>query len=408
MLPSNKTKNLIKKKFDLFKIPTSRTVENDKENDTEDYTDLHKLRTSFTDPIKNIDKYTYPFIDTIDFDIDDEEIKTDLTINLCIYRVNTNGNKPFLEFLLYKYPDKGKISNLFTFPNFKYDKNDSLIKQTNKYIDVMFDDVTRYKGFKLDKTHCTLFYQRYFDKQINIPKLTLDNTWWWVSSCEIFNYKKVLYFDIHRSVVDLFERNPEIMFLYNNKTAIEVPLILYNGSHYKSITFMTVFGIKKGSIYASMGPFYYFSTFVKAMRYACYSYFLEKYTTSDGEVLTTNDYGKYNKGGIVRFAIFPGKTKVFMEDDPPDTSAISLNSDKLAKWARNLSLRDSDGKWSKEYSCAYVGEYTVTDDSNNKITRSPFWTLKNYEQQTPLSYHSVNMEAVPAVYDTTYTDYEIE
>ena len=47
--------------------------------------------------------------------------------------------------------------------------------------------------------------------------------------------------------------------------------------------------------------------------------------TVDGETVTVNESGKYKKGGIVRFAIFPGNTKVFLNrpNDPEDRSIIT-------------------------------------------------------------------------------------
>lgn len=413
MLSGNKTKKIIKNKFDLFKMHDASYM-NKPESDSKTPTEptesqIIPIKTTFPDSTKNITSYTYPFIDSLPYDIDDIDITDKMMINLCVYQVNTNGKKPFLEFLLYKYSQTSKDANTLVLPYFTYKISSlNVEEQANKKMKTMFTDVVKYKGFMLENKTCTLFYQHHFDKQLNIPKLTQDNKWWWATSCEIFNYKSVLHFNIHTSALNLFYNDPNILFLYKDKQIIEVPLILYNGSHYKSTAFMAVFGIKKGSIYASLGPYYYFSTFVRAMRYACYDIFLKKSITSDGQVLTVNDTGKYNEGGVVRFAVFQGKTKVFMDGDPPDTSAISLDTDKLSVWARNLSLRDTDGNWAKEYTCAYVGEYTFMDDENVERTRAPFWTLKNYEQQTPLSYHKINMSSVPDSFDSSYTNYKIE
>jgi hypothetical protein len=53
-----------------------------------------------------------------------------------------------------------------------------------------------------------------------------------------------------------------------------------------------------------------------------------------------------------------------------------------------------------------VGEYDLKADGKTK-KRIPTWTIKDYDDQIPLSCHEVNMANVPDEYDPEFVDYVI-
>ena len=58
-----------------------------------------------------------------------------------------------------------------------------------------------------------------------------------------------------------------MLYLFDKEGNIyETPIASYYGDYYKMIVFIALFGLKKASIYSSLGPFYYFGTYENAIR----------------------------------------------------------------------------------------------------------------------------------------------
>ena len=91
----------------------------------------------------------------------------------------------------------------------------------------------------------------------------------------------------------------------------ETPSVGYYGSYYKNIAMTSVFGLRREEPTASLGPYYYFGSYERAMRDAIWSS-SKKPMKVDGELITIDEEGRYDKGGLVRFALFMGKTNVMM------------------------------------------------------------------------------------------------
>jgi hypothetical protein len=71
-----------------------------------------------------------------------------------------------------------------------------------------------------------------------------------------------------------------------------------------------------------------------------------------------------------------------------------------------LALRDINGDWTRYFNSAYVGEYVfnVGDETKKRV---PGWTIKDYDDQIPLSCHEIGMMNVPDAYDPEFTDYVV-
>jgi len=183
---------------------------------------------------------------------------------------------------------------------------------------------------------------------------------------------------------------------------------------------MAAFGVKKASTRAHFGPYYYFVNFADSMMYACYSIRhphagkprgklvqFEPHVLGDGTRLTVNEHGKHTRGGIARFAVFLGRCRAFFLNGDEDRSELSMywaNKDPFIK--AKLALRDINGDWTRYFNSAYVGEYVFNVNDETK-KRLPGWTIKEYDNQIPLSCHEVDMDKVPDKYDPTFNGYVV-
>lgn len=372
---------------------------------------------------ENLEEITlqYPFMDTLITEIDEDEINDNSLIEQCVYTINNNGVKPFLLFMLYKMKNQNNNEE-FYFTNFQYKKSKNSIYEQGKIkIENLLKGYTlSFKGYKsenykipksdlLTKRHI-MFYEVDFNNELNeLYEIKKEQSIWWISVSEIFNYNSVMYFKVNDTVISLFNNNISLMQLFNNNQLVETPIVCYYGSNYRLIAYICSFGIKKSPLTSRFGPYYYFTTFNDSMRYACYSNDFKQDKLSDGTILTINDTGKYIKGGIVRFVIFTGAMKVFMKRDKPDESNMSKYMATQDVFnSETIQFRDSDGLWTDNYNSAYNGKYNIELDDKGKTRNLDVrWCIFEYDNQIPLSYHYIDSSSIPDIYDSKYTNYRI-
>jgi len=208
-------------------------------------------------------------------------------------------------------------------------------------------------------------------------------------------------------MISFFNRNPNVMQLKAHGHTLESPSACYAGKHFNYISYMAAFGVKKSSTRAHFGPYYYSGDFMGTMRYACYAMGMEAHVLTDGTNLTVNEHGKHTKGGIARFAVFLGRCRAFFLNGDEDRSELSMfwaNKDPFIK--AKLALRDINGDWTRYFNSAYVGEYVFNVNDETK-KRLPGWTIKEYDNQIPLSCHEIDMDNVPDKYDPTFNGYVV-
>ena len=160
----------------------------------------------------------------------------------------------------------------------------------------------------------------------------------------------------------IFEKYPLLACLYDdNNNKFQIPYILYYGSYSNYATFISAFGLPKQSPSSNLGPYYYFYTYHGAGKSGIWSYNRKEQIANDIEI-TRNEYGVYNHGGLIRFAIFGNNMKYFLNnhDDPDDPSEISQQ---LAKekdfYKQTLKLRDSNAEWANNHDIAYIGSSMI-------------------------------------------------
>ena len=373
----------------------------------------------------------YPFVDTLKMNVDDVNIPIDSRVDMCIYRIKWNKT-PFLEFLLYldgSKTDKGGRALTFPYILSKHTKT-GLVDQCTAPLSALFatnehglDDVVKYAGYIYNKREkrCVMFFNKFDEgNAMSIPFVRAKTRWWWTLSSEIFNDHVMMNYPISDAVVSFFSSNALIMQLKLNGRVLESPTACYAGKHFNYISYMAAFGMKKASTRAHFGPYYYFVGFMDSMRHACYSIRpphtktrgdkpllrFEPHVLADGTSLTVNEFGKHGKGGIVRFAVFLGRCRAFFLNGDEDRSELSMywaNQDPLVK--AKLALRDINGNWTSHFNSAYVGEYVFNDADEKQKKRAAGWTIKEYDNQTPMSCHEVEVTSVPDEYDPEFTDY---
>ncbi len=338
-------------------------------------------------------------------------------VNLIVYKVNIEGKMPFLEFLL-----TNNGYNLLTLPKLTAHSlfnNENIITYSQVYLSGIlqsktFNDFSKnviFDGFYEFNKDLYLFMD--ISKcEINIDETYLANNVRFGIIDEIVNHKNICDIPIDYNTSLFFIQNESISYLYNtNNVPYEVPVVGFVGKPTEQkLNFVRTFGESAKNKSAIMGPYFYFTNFRNAIRQGGWShnYKPEKYH----DHLVTDDYGKYKKGGLIRFALFVGHAK-YVENapnDPIDESEMKkqkMVDDELDKKREILTLRitDHDGNWSKTYDSVYLGKLELDDGSF--LEEAPFIVLKEYEQQVPLSIHFIDRTTLGEKYEEHNRYYSI-
>ena len=306
-------------------------------------------------------------------------------IYICSYDVNIDGCSPFMRFLL----KKNHSNNHLVFPSlpllFNLDTNQvitsakltlfGLLQHPSDY--KIFEDLTVFNGFYEYNNDLYLFFD-ITKLSIRIEDAEMKNNLWLALIDEIVNHKMVCDISIDYSVIYFFLLNEAFCFLVDaNDANVEVPVVCYVRKPTNQLNFTFMFGEPKCNISSLLGPFYYFTDFNASFN-------------GDGNEDSDSECG------IVRFAVFLGKTK-FIENninDPPDESEIKqqrLQDESLDQNMERLTMRitDHDGNWANVYDSAYLGNIEL---DNGTVMNTTLIVVKDYKQQVPISYHYTKYE----------------
>jgi hypothetical protein len=372
-------------------------------------------------------------------DLEDSNDNGEFLVEYLVYHVNKNAYKPFLEFLLYKSSEDDTLY----LPNFsqstsKYDT----VENASLLLDNLFgDDLCDFKGRLVESPtmnrinsarlndRIILLYELK-EKTDSVTRQKSSDDLWWGTVSEIFNYRKILFYNISETVTDVFLSYPQAIKLYHKETLIETPMVIFNGSDSNTAKYNAVFSIKKSNNESRYGPFYYFTDLYNAMRYSCYD-------IETGE--------KYKNGGLVRFVIYPGKMKMFLKKNKPDTSEMAKYiCSKHINEKNTIQFRDNDCRWTEQYNSAYNGTYKIPikksngskdsddddDDDEDKATKIIYSSgseddetekdkgkdiyylalricISEYNFQTPLTYYYIDTKDIPNNYEYEFKNYKI-
>jgi hypothetical protein len=264
-----------------------------------------------------------------------------IMVHLCAYQINKSGKEPFLQFYLLKYLpthelDFPKISRYCT-----TDKPTDIMEFVEEIIVQIFNSYSKtenmyqYKGVVQNENNYYYFYDC-SDYLINDHLLSKCNDIWLVLMDEIMNQQSTCNFTISDSVQNFFSLFPEFVYLKNEENIIyETPIVVYTGCTKKKVEFISTFGVSPN---LPEDPYYHFTNYSESIHLA----------------INKSINEPTNFGCIIRFAIFPGNMVIIKERK----SIVSMDEN--------------------------------TDSYFYLENGTPYWVLKEYIQQSSLSYHYID------------------
>jgi hypothetical protein len=359
--------------------------------------------------------YNYPIKNFLVKEIDTDNHSE---IILCVYTINTSGRYPFIQYLL----SNNMFYNLSlpVLPTFSSFSKNNLTSYSKVFLSGIlkvdnFEEFNReieFDGFYEYEEKVYLFFD------VTKCELGVDDTY---SSSpirfalidEIINRSYVCDTMISSETVNFFINNNSINYLYDAKNeAYEHPIVGFVGKQTpEKMNFVLTFGESAKDKLAILGAYYYFTDFKHAIRQGGWS---NNYRPEHlyNKLVTDNENGRYAKGGIVRFALFTGKTKYIENNpnNPVDESEIKkqrLNDNFLNQnyEVQTLRISDHDGIWATTYDSAYLGNIELDDGSF--IDEIPMIVLKEYKQQIPLSCHYIDKSKLTDRFESNSNNYGI-
>jgi hypothetical protein len=315
-----------------------------------------------------------------------EKVSTNMKIkdeDICIYSIKNIHDKPFLVYVLHNHTNE---LHWLSVKNYK-DKTVGALHHTLKK---EFNKNIILKGKNSNKESHQLWFEL-VDDDIVLEHMKRSQKYIQCLVSEIVNQKKYLNINISNNIIHFLLYHPDFIFLFNEENKkYEIPEIGYYGNYYKKIALVAAIGLKRQSPFASVGSYYYFAGYGRAMRYAVKTP-NPRPMRINGKLITTDESGTYTKGGIVRFALFLGKSTCLLsrKNDKDDTSVLSKNLKESKKY--QINGRDGDGKWTQNYDSIHLGKRKYNSKTNPEgVMLYPQTTIKSFEQQLQLSYYYVD------------------
>jgi len=381
--------------------------------------------------------FTYDALNLLHVDVDNvlSYVKFDEVI-IVPFKINFTSTQPFNTFLL-----MNDFTDVLNFPsvNVTY-KNDSfesqeMLSRINTYLYSIllsnnnslvlnydletFMTTVDFKGLYLYENNVYAFVDL-TKLEININLVNRNSLYWFALIDEIVNQNKVCDIPISGDVSEFFMNNNEFIYFKNSKEEqIEIPSVVYSGSHEKTLYFNFTFGNRPSDNNAILSSGFYFTNYTNAFRQGGWSSdykdefkYGEKITGNDSD----NEIGKYTKGGIIRYALFLGNNLVKMNYPNDDVDESDIKKAKLTNTENienkeyyvyekmTLRISDHDGLWKQNHDSVYLGKIEL--DNGDYLKDAPLYVVKDYYNHTPLSYHHINKRTLGAKFDET-DDYQI-
>jgi hypothetical protein len=318
---------------------------NDVYNDVDEYYSKHNKNT-LEEPMDSEKEYVYHGLSSlimgnIELFADDY---SEVTVNICTYQINTNGEKPFLQFVLRKYSSThNDTPDLLTFPSFKRRPGESVLESCDMLEQVICTTYgvnscnCEYKGFINDRSNFYVFYELK-ENSINVHDLYRKSDLWLVLTDEIINHNSSCEFPIDNDVSNFFMYYINFACLKDlQDNYIETPIVAYSGVENKQINMISCFGVPPTLEDCLPNNHFYFTSYKNAIDQS------KQLNNSDSKVV------------IIRFSLFAGRMKTILND------------------STNFNIE------TENYDSVYIGN----------SSKSPLWALKKYEQQTSLTCHFI-------------------
>jgi len=213
------------------------------------------------------------------------------------------------------------------------------------------------------------------------------NSTWFALPTEIMNMGSICNIQIDKKLMNLFQNSPELGVLHKPikeqtftfEDGYPLPDAVYTGSHLKQVEFNSVFGVPRKQVYSSCGEYFYFyRLFEDAVMEGGWL----KDINDTNRHLIDNEYGRYNKGGINRYALYLKDYAIHNEM----TKQCSLTDDVINGVLGRKDL----------ISINYVNE--------DLDTILPDLLVKKYEQFIPISYHILDKTTLGEKYEVDNQD----
>ena len=322
----------------------------------------------------------------------------------CCFRVivskpNKIIQNPFLEYLLFKYPNNNSShSNLCIFP-FRILGKDTVKQASKKLLNDLKYKTTDCLGYIQNSKGIFLFYEIQYKKyKVNLCKK--NTQLWWATIHEICNSKRILNFPIHNSVTHLFFNNNKLIYLKNKDNVnIQIPTIAYYTESKELLPFISVMGIKSSSS-KTFGAYYYFQNYKNAFRGSWSSNYKKREIQNK---IITDDNGLLKCPGFVRFAVFLGNPRValYRVTDPFYDYIKFLDTSQPNKQKKIAKI-----KWAKKYDSIIVSNFKYKNIGGYFQTNTQF-VIKSFEAFTSLSYHFIDKKTLKPVWDPFFDKYSI-
>jgi hypothetical protein len=317
----------------------------------------------------------------------------EILIILC-YHITDTCKQPFLQFLFTKTMQNVIFTEQFSLPYLYVSKSSyqaDIMEQTIDYVknallqmscNVANLNEQNYKGITYLSDNFPVALVNVSNIDINYMKLYRNSEYWFLLPTEVINNRSVCNIKVEESTVDMFIKyassiallqNPENNILYS------LPDAVYCGRELEEAKFNSIFGERKRYIdndnYNKNDKYYiFYLKFNDAVLEGGWikEGGIKKIDLHDknithnlsGRLLVENEYGKYVNNGINRYALF--------------VDFATTNDD-------------------------------ITDDEIKyiKIDNKQIVITKDYENFTPLTYHSLNKELLGDKYEPNSKNYMI-
>ena len=329
---------------------------------------------SLSDNLRLVDPGTEPICTTCKYMIDDIlDLRTSklkqTTYSVLMYSVCTKALKPFLLFKLKLQNGKCVLPTYYN-------------SSTPPYI----EDMT-YQGY-LSEEKILVFEFKYDD--VDVKKITKDDEFLLVTIDDIINQKHTFDFEIDDEIISMFLKYEELVYLQDDRgELVETPMSAYRGEYYKMIGVLAGLGVPRAGPYSSLGPYFKFADYARAMRFGVVTLNGKPQYVGD-EKITREETPVFSKGGLVKYVLFLGNTKVLLnlDSDPDDDSSESIRLAKERSFIKDtIKLRDSAGKWASNYDSIMQPLITIYDTELKRERRlDPQVVVKDFRQQHPLQY----------------------
>lgn len=281
--------------------------------------------------------------------------------------------KPYIMFKLYKNKD---ISLGFL-------RMELVDKDIPNIADAEYAGMYEYDGTQF------LFFQLN-DERHNVNIITSTDKTYFLLIHDIVNSRQYYNFNVDNEVTDFFIKNDKFIFLVDETDSIiETPISGFRGDYYIKIGLLAGLGMSRSGPYSSVGPYFYFGNFGRSLRYASLTVNMKPLEIM-GKKITIENTPVFTKGGVVKYALFMGNSKVMMNlptdeaDDSYETSVV-VAQHKFIK--DTVKMRDMNGTWAKLYDSVVQTEIKIVDkELGVERVLDPQFIVKTFEQQIPIDF----------------------